>query len=93
VSSLPLIIMQSGEFAKAGVGTLATLALVLAFSLLSCVLIAAPVGVVLVAGDRASGVLESTRRWLIRNNYVIMGVLFLVLGLKFLGDGIGSLLG
>lgn len=48
----------------------------------------APVGVFFLAGDKAVHTLESWRQWFIANNAAIMAVLFFVIGLKLVGDGI-----
>ena len=53
--------------------------------------VAGPVVLYLVMGERAAHVLNDVRQWMADNNATIMFVLFLVLGAKMLGDGIGGL--
>ncbi|MGW0204538.1 hypothetical protein ACWDZ8_01480 [Streptomyces sp. NPDC003233] len=40
-------------------------------------------------GERAKSVLGNWRNWATRHNVAVMAVLFFVLGLQLLGDGIG----
>jgi hypothetical protein len=42
-------------------------------------------------GQRAEHALTSVKDWMAENNATIMFVLFLVLGMKMLGDGIAGL--
>lgn len=51
----------------------------------------APLAVYLVMGQRAAGILSNWRGWAAQHNVAVAAVLFFVLGLKFLGDGIGIL--
>jgi threonine/homoserine/homoserine lactone efflux protein len=51
----------------------------------------APLAIYLFTGEKAVQTLESWRRWFIANNSAIMAVLFFVIGLKLVGDGIGVL--
>jgi hypothetical protein len=50
-----------------------------------------PLGLSLVLGARAEPLLDRVRSWMAANNTVIMAVLFLIIGAKLLGDGIGGL--
>lgn len=58
------------------------------FVVISSVGIAAPLAVYLCTGEKAVHTLESWRQWFVQNNSAIMAVLFLVIGLKLVGDGI-----
>lgn len=51
----------------------------------------APLAVYLCMGERAEGILATWRDRAARHNAAIMAVLFFVLGLKLLGDGINGL--
>jgi hypothetical protein len=44
--------------------------------------------VYLTGGDHAAHTLETWRAWFVANNAAIMAVLFFVLGLKLIGDGL-----
>lgn len=61
------------------------------YVLIASVTVVVPVVAYLVAGERAAPVLDSMKRWLTANNATVMGVLFIVLGAKVLGDGIAAL--
>ena len=50
-----------------------------------------PFGIYLLAGERAARLLEGIKAWMIANNATIMTVLLVVLGVKMVGDGVGSL--
>jgi hypothetical protein len=63
------------------------------FVLLASLTVIAPVAYYLVAGKRADATLDSMKKWLIRNNAVVMGVLLLIFGVKLLADGAQGLLG
>lgn len=62
----------------------------LVFAVIGTLSVAIPVGIYLVMGDRAAGILGSLKQWMAHNNAVIMTVLFLVIGAKLLGQGIGG---
>ena len=65
-------------------------AIVLAvFVLLASVSIAGPVIYRLVGGDAARAHLEELKGWLGTHNAAVMSVLFLVIGAKILGEGLG----
>ncbi|MFE4952555.1 GAP family protein [Streptomyces sp. NPDC056653] len=51
----------------------------------------APLGVFLLGGERAKTTLGNWKDWAAQHNVAVMAVLFFVLGLKLLGDGIGIL--
>ena len=51
----------------------------------------APLAVYLIMGERAKRMLGSWRDWAAQHNVVVMAVLFFVLGVKLIGDGISVL--
>jgi hypothetical protein len=53
--------------------------------------VVAPLAVYLIMGERAKSVLGNWRDWAAQHNVAVMAVLFFVLGLKLLGDGISVL--
>jgi hypothetical protein len=63
------------------------------FVILSSISVAAPVLYYLAAGAATEKTLTSWKAWLTANNATVMIVLFLVLGVKLVGDGLGGLLG
>ncbi|MGX7678978.1 GAP family protein [Jatrophihabitans sp. DSM 45814] len=59
------------------------------FVLIGSLGVLAPVAVFFFTGAKAVHTLDSWRSWFIANNAAIMAVLFFVIGLKLVGDGIG----
>jgi threonine/homoserine/homoserine lactone efflux protein len=53
--------------------------------------VVAPIGVMLLLGDRAPKVLESWNVWLRQNNPAVMSVLFVVFGVVLVGRGIAGI--
>ena len=47
----------------------------------------------LIAGESAAETLNGWKAWLLANNTTVMFVLFLVLGAKLVGNGLGGLIG
>jgi threonine/homoserine/homoserine lactone efflux protein len=60
------------------------------FALIGTVGVAAPVVIYFSMGDRAGALLDGLRRWMARNNAVIMAVLLLVIGAKLVGEAISG---
>jgi hypothetical protein len=58
------------------------------FVVIGSVGVFAPLAIDLFTGEKAVHTLESWRAWFVQNNSAIMAVLFLVIGLKLVGDGI-----
>jgi threonine/homoserine/homoserine lactone efflux protein len=52
-----------------------------------------PVGIYFLMRDRAAGILERLRGWMVRENTTIMAVLCLIIGAKLIGDAISALSG
>ena len=50
-----------------------------------------PLGVFLLGGERARTTLGNWKDWAAQHNVAVMAVLFFVLGVKLLGDGISIL--
>jgi hypothetical protein len=63
------------------------------FILLASLTVAAPVVLYLIVGHKADDALNAMKTWLIAHNDAVMTVLFLVFGVKLLGDGITILSG
>lgn len=80
-----LVVVQGGLTTGEEVGVMAI------FVGLASVTIVGPVVAYLALGERARSFLDSLKTWMGIHNAAIMTVLFLVLGLKLVGDGIGVL--
>jgi hypothetical protein len=65
----------------------------LVFVIIASASVAAPVLYYLVAGESAAETLNGWKAWLLANNTAVMFILFLVLGAKLVGNGLGGLLG
>jgi hypothetical protein len=63
------------------------------FVLLASITVAVPVLYYLIAGTSAEKTLTGWKSWMVANNTTIMIVLFLVLGAKLIGAGLGGLMG
>ena len=61
------------------------------FVILGSITVAAPVIYFLLAGKTAEKTLTSWKTWLVANNSTVMFVLFIVLGVKLIGDGLAGL--
>ena len=62
----------------------------LVFAVIGTLSVVIPVGIYLFMGDRAAEILDGMKKWMAHNNAAIMTVLFLVIGAKILGQGIGG---
>ena len=80
-------IAASGLAAGEQIGALAV------FIGLASLTVATPVLAYLVLGKKADNTLNSMKAWLVAHNDAVMAVLFLVFGVKLLGDGIAVLTG
>lgn len=68
-----------------------TVAGIVIFAVLANVGVATPVVAVLVGGSRIRPALGSARRWLERNNGIVMAAVLLLIGAMVLGNGISGL--
>jgi threonine/homoserine/homoserine lactone efflux protein len=80
-----LVVAQAGLSTGQEIGAMAV------FVVLASVTIVGPVAAYLALGERARSFLDGLKAWMGVHNAAIMTVLFLVLGLKLVGDGIGVL--
>ncbi|MFF4755431.1 GAP family protein [Streptomyces sp. NPDC002514] len=91
LKNAPLTIAAGTSISAAGlpvpqqIGTLAVFVVIASLGVL------APLVVYLVMGERAKTILGNWRDWAAQHNVAVMAVLFFVLGLKLLGDGISIL--
>ena len=61
------------------------------FVLIATIGVGAPVVIFLALGERSRALLDALRRWMARNNAVLVALLLLVVGVKLIGDGISQL--
>jgi threonine/homoserine/homoserine lactone efflux protein len=88
----PITIAAAAAISSAGIPVAQQLASLAVFVLIGSVAVLAPVVVYLAGGRRAAAVLDNWRRWAADHNTAIMAVLFVVIGLKLIGDGIDIIL-
>jgi threonine/homoserine/homoserine lactone efflux protein len=87
----PLTIAAGASIASAGLPVGQQIASLAVFVVIGSLGLLAPLGVFLMGGDRAKTTLGSWKDWAAQHNVAVMAVLFFVLGLKLIGDGIGIL--
>jgi threonine/homoserine/homoserine lactone efflux protein len=87
----PLTIAAGASIASAGLPVGQQIASLAIFVLIGTLGLLAPLGVFLIGGERAKTTLGGWRDWAARHNIAVMAVLFFVMGLKLLGDGISVL--
>lgn len=89
--NLPLAVGAAVSIASSGAsGTGKTVALAL-FVLLGSAGALVPLGVALLGGDEAAAILDGWKTWMSAHNSAIMATIFVVLGVKFLGEAIAGL--
>ncbi|MER6530630.1 GAP family protein [Streptomyces sp. NPDC001508] len=84
----PLTIAAGASISSAGLPLAQQIGVLAIFVIIASVGVLAPPAVYLLMGERAKSVLSDWRGWATRHNVAVMAVLFFVLGLKLLGDGI-----
>ncbi|MGA9278917.1 GAP family protein, partial [Ilumatobacter sp.] len=89
--NLGLTIAASASIGAAGLSGGEQAATVAVFILIASITIIVPVVGYLIAGERATPLLNTMKDWLTQNNATVMTILFVVLGAKVLGDGISIL--
>jgi hypothetical protein len=91
--NLGLTLAAALTIAQAGLGGGQSAVALLVFVLIASASVAAPVLYYLIAGESAAETLDGWKSWLLANNATVMVILFLVLGAKLLGNGLGGLIG
>src|SRR5262245_52024275 len=89
--NLALTVAAMAGVAQAGLSAGQDVVAVAVFVVLGSLTVAGPVVIYLLMGQKAEPELTSVKDWMAENNATIMFVLFLVLGMKMLGDGIAGL--
>ena len=86
--NLALTVAAATTIAASGISSGEQIGVLAIFILLASVTVAAPVLTYLVVGHRADDSLNAMKTWLVAHNDAVMAVLFLVFGVKLLGDGL-----
>jgi hypothetical protein len=89
--NLGLTMAAAMTISQAGLSNSQSWVALLVFAVLGSLTVAIPVLYYLIAGASAEKTLTSWKVWLIANNSTVMIVLFLILGVKLVGDGLGGL--
>jgi Sap, sulfolipid-1-addressing protein len=88
LKNVPLTIAAGASISSAGIPVPQQIATLAIFVIIASLGVVAPLAVYLIMGERAKSVLGNWRDWAAQHNVAVMAVLFFVLGLKLLGDGI-----
>jgi len=88
--NLLLVVSAGTTIATATSETNQQIIAVAVFTLIASLGVLVPFGIYLMAGERAAGLLDGIKAWMIAYNAVIMTILLAVLGVKMVGDGVGS---
>lgn len=89
--NLALTLAAAASIAQAGLDGGGTTVAVAVFVIIGSITVAGPVICYLVARDSATSALDTIKQFMSEHNAVIMMVLFIVLGVKILGQGLGGL--
>ena len=89
--NLGLTLAAGSTIAQAGLTGAEPWIALIVFVALASVTVALPVGYYLVARSSAERTLDSLKSWLTANNATVMSVLFLIIGVLLVGDGMGGL--
>ncbi len=87
--NLPLALSAGTGMAQLGLTGGEAAWSIVVFVVVASVSVATPVIVYFALGDRAEAILSSWKVWLMANNATVMLILFLVLGARMLGSGLG----
>jgi len=88
--NLLLTVAAAAEIAEVGLSGGRQVALLLAFVLVASAGVLTPLVFALAFGDRSRELLERLKGWMARYNAVIMGLLFLLIGAKLIGDAVSG---
>lgn len=91
LKNAPLTIAAAASISSAGIPVPQQIGTLAVFVVIASLGVLAPLAVYLVMGERAKSILANWRDWAAQHNVAVMAVLFFVLGLKLLGDGVGIL--
>jgi threonine/homoserine/homoserine lactone efflux protein len=85
-----LAVAAAAEIAEVGLPAGEEVVVMAVFVLIASVGVSTPLVLALALGERSRDLLDGLRRWLARNNAVIMAVLLLLIGVKLIGDAIAG---
>jgi len=91
--NLGLTVAAALTIAQGGLESRQSTVAMVIFILIASISVATPVLYYLVAGEAAAKTLEGWKAWLQANNTTVMFILFLILGAKLIGGGLGGLIG
>jgi hypothetical protein len=91
LKNLVLLLAAVATISASSASGVQEVALLVGFTVVASLTIAAPVVTHLALGDRAEEVLSPTKDWMARNNAATMAVILLVFGATLIGDAIGIL--
>ncbi|MEV1026619.1 GAP family protein [Streptomyces sp. NPDC050264] len=91
LKNAPLTVAAGATISSSGIPAGQQAASLAVFVAIASLGLLVPLAAFLLMGERARRTLDSWKDWAVRHNTAVMAVLFFVLGLKLLGDGIGIL--
>lgn len=91
--NLLLTVAAAAEIAEVGLPAGRQVAVLLGFVLVASAGVLTPLVLTLALADQSRELLEGLRGWMARHNAVIMGVLFLLIGAKLIGDAVSGFSG
>jgi hypothetical protein len=91
LKNAPLTIAAGASISSAGIPVPQQIATLAIFVVIASLGLLAPLAAYLIMGERAKSMLSSWRDWAAQHNAAVMAILFFVLGLKLIGDGISIL--
>ena len=80
----------AAEIAEVGLSAGREVAVLLGFALVASAGVLSPLVLALALGERSLDLLEGLRGWMARYSAVIMGLLFLIIGAKLIGDALSG---
>jgi hypothetical protein len=89
--NLILTIGAATSLAQLGLSTADAVVSLVVFVVVASLTIAGPVGYYLVGGEKAKTTLDELKNWLVANNATVMTVLFLVIGVVLISNGLAPL--
>lgn len=93
VKNAAITIAAGASISSAGISVPQQIATLAIFVIIGSVGLLVPLAVYLIMGERAKEVLGSWRDWAAQHHVAVMAVLFFLIGLKLIGDGISILAG
>jgi hypothetical protein len=91
LKNAPLTVAAGASISSAGIPVPQQIATLAIFVVIASLGLLAPLAAYLIMGERAKSMLSSWKDWAAQHNAAVMAILFFVLGLKLIGDGISIL--